>query len=157
MTTNIGTASTDQVLSFLRQAGPPLPGPDTVDFLDPTPAYRLVEADVIEGLAEAFQPEDPGLQPTFDIEPMRGENSTAVAWTYTCRHSGPLGRIDSGDFELVAIPATNKRVVIEGVTILRENDGRIEFRRYIDWNTVLADLGVVSSFRAGAPPSDEDG
>ena len=157
MTTNIGSASTVDVLGFLRQPGPLPPGPDTTDFLDPELAFRLVSADVIQGLAEAFQPEDPGLQPTVDIAPMRCDNSSAVAWTYTCRHVGPLGRVDSGDFELVAIPATNKVVVIEGVTVLRAIEGRVEFRRYVDWATVLADIGVVSSFRAGAPPSPEDG
>jgi steroid delta-isomerase-like uncharacterized protein len=69
------------------------------------------------------------------IEDIVGEKEKlAVAWTISGTHTG----------EFMGIPATNKKVYVEGITINHIVDGKI-MDSYISWDTfgMMQQLGVV--------------
>jgi steroid delta-isomerase-like uncharacterized protein len=73
----------------------------------------------------------------FTIEDIVDEKGKlAVAWTISGTHTG----------EFMGIPATNKKVYVEGITINHVVDGKI-MDSYISWDTfgMMQQLGVVSA------------
>ena len=62
---------------------------------------------------------------------------TAVEWAFHCKHIAPFA----------GIPATNRVVTIQGVTIVRVRGAKTTYRRYVDWAGLMAELGVSASFR----------
>ncbi len=71
----------------------------------------------------------------FTIEDIVDEKEKlAVAWTISGTHTG----------EFMGIPATNKKVYVEGITINHMVDGKI-MDSYISWDTfgMMQQLGVV--------------
>ena len=73
----------------------------------------------------------------FTIEDIVDEKEKlAVAWTISGTHTG----------EFMGIPATNKKVYVEGITINHLVDGKI-MDSYISWDTfgMMQQLGVVSA------------
>ena len=73
----------------------------------------------------------------FTIEDIVDEKEkVAVAWTISGTHTG----------EFMGIPATNKKVYVEGITINHIVDGKI-MDSYISWDTfgMMQQLGVVSA------------
>jgi len=71
----------------------------------------------------------------FTIEDIvDGKEKLAVAWTISGTHTG----------EFMGIPATNKKVYVEGITINHIVDGKI-MDSYISWDTfgMMQQLGAV--------------
>ena len=75
----------------------------------------------------------------WTIEDMVAEkDKVAVVWSFTGTHKG----------EFMGVPATNKKVSIEGVTIHEIANGKI-MDSYVNWDTwgLMQQLGVVSAPR----------
>ena len=72
---------------------------------------------------------------SFDVEDMVAENDkVVVSWIISATHKG----------EFRGIPATNKRISVEGVTIHHIADGKI-MDSYVNWDALglMQQLGVV--------------
>lgn len=106
-------------------------------------AIALARRDIEEGLGESFEPAGDGWR-VIDAFVRDGEMTngrcTAVPWEYSCRHSGYF----------LGLQPTGDTFVIDGVTIVvRDVDGDSPeiFHRYIDWATVMANLGMGATWR----------
>ena len=79
----------------------------------------------------------------FTIEDtVSGKDKVVVAWTFSGTHKG----------EFMGIPATNKKVTVDGITIHHISNGRI-MDSYVNWDTwgLMQQLGVISA--PGGPKS----
>jgi hypothetical protein len=102
------------------------------------------------GLNGMFDPVDPAdavrLNEAFQdgpVEEMFGPSLSAVPWQVEVRHTG----------QFRGIAATGRSVTILGVTILNltDPDGPGILHRFINWEEVMAQLGVFYAVRPGAP------
>lgn len=166
MTTNINDLTLDDAQAVLEMAAESV-GSDALfaaaeGLTDPTTevARALVEADVLVGLGETFPSESDGFAITPGLAVTASENDEdhqvfCVPWVYECIHGGSIG--DLGN-ELFALNSTGAPVLLEGVTTVRFDQaaGTVYLRRYIDWNLVLAQIGVSVAFR-GAPVFERGG
>ncbi len=147
MTVNFGRVSMGSLVAAIGQDG------ERVDLRSPATAFAIVRLDVVDGLRPTFEPVGgEALSFVEGYEPMVGvsEPIASVGWTYDCKHVEALGQVgDPKDLPLGAVPPTGRQIRIEGVTLLRDQDDSVEIRRYVDWNLVLAELGVMASFRPG--------
>ncbi|MDH3684010.1 MAG: hypothetical protein OEV40_29150 [Acidimicrobiia bacterium] len=145
----------DRAAELLEEHGDPA--------LSDNPGLQLVALDVVTGLAGVFEGNDEG-GPPFAVlqgyEPMtepgrlfEEDFALGVPWTWSCVHTGPIGQRESGGEPIALIPSTGVELVMEGVTLLRRSGDTIELRRYIDWNLILASLGVTNAIRPGEPPA----
>ena len=102
---------------------------------DPTLTDSSVGPDAYKRQVSRFIVGIPDLR--FTIEDIVDEKEKlAVAWTISGTHTG----------EFMGIPATNKKVYVEGITINHIVDGKI-MDSYISWDTfgMMQQLGVVSA------------
>ncbi len=110
-------------------------------------AMELAQRDIETGLGEVFAPVADGIRLIDAFTgpgAMSNERFTAVPWEYPCRHTGTF----------FGIPPTQQEFVIHGVTIVGHGDEGDEpvFHRFIDWATVMANLGIPAAWR---PTIDE--
>ncbi len=102
-----------------------------------------------EGLHPAFTPiDDPAVElregfDSDDLEDMLGPGLSAVPWQAKVRHTGSFR----------GIAATGKPVLIVGVSILdlTAGDDVGVIHRFVNWEEVMGQLGVVYAARASAP------
>jgi len=106
--------------------------------MDVSTAIDLVKADVDGALAEQL-PDGEGfeLDPEFDgwrDDPFASTEATklAVPWIWHGRNAGLFG-----------LDATNREVVVRGLTVIEEDSGSFLCRRYVDWLPVLAQAGLI--------------
>ncbi|HTF26949.1 MAG TPA: ester cyclase [Candidatus Limnocylindria bacterium] len=100
---------------------------------DPTLTDSSVGPDAYKRQVSRFIVGIPDLR--FTIEDIVDEKEKlAVAWTISGTHTG----------EFMGIPATNKKVYVEGITINHIVDGKI-MDSYVSWDTfgMMQQLGVV--------------
>lgn len=110
-------------------------------------ATELVQRDIEVGFGDVFEPARDGFRliEAFTSDgAMTNERFTAVPWEYACRHTG----------EFFGIRPTLQDLTIHGVTIVAHPDEGDEavFHRFIDWATVMAQLGIPAAWR---PTIDE--
>ncbi len=80
---------------------------------------------------ELFVPD--GLEGLID-EPLSNSVASLVPWEY----------VATVTISLRGEPAAERRIVIRGVTVIQGKGDDAVFRRYVDWATVWAQLGVSS-------------
>jgi len=156
MTINISTLGFDEAVTLADQIGVSLED----EAGSPEDARGLVRADVVVGLSSAFQEVESDPFTIIDsLAVMEGENDQrhrifTVPWKIVAIQSGPLGNLNSPDstLPLTTLTATDAPVLIEGLTTVQFDTGAsvVHLRRYVDWNLVLAQIGVSVAFR-GAP------
>ncbi|MBV8950425.1 MAG: hypothetical protein JOZ99_06090 [Actinobacteria bacterium] len=110
-------------------------------------SFRLVGADVIEGLGAAFEPVE---EDTFTVteafsatDAITTDAVAAVPWEYRCVHAGAF----QGLFP------TGRELRIPGVTLVDYRGEEPMFARYVDWAAVIEQLGLTVSWRV---PVDEE-
>ena len=106
--------------------------------MDVSTAIEQVRADVASALGEQL-PEGEGfdLDDDFDAwrdDPFQSSESTkiVVPWTWSGRNAGLFG-----------LDATNREVVVRGITVIEEDGDEFLCRRYVDWLPVLAQAGLI--------------
>lgn len=109
------------------------------DERSPAFALELVQSDVESVLTEAFPPsKDRGFmltEPSVNADdPLSNSRYTAVTWEYTGVHRQPFAGID----------ATGVEVTFRAVTIVDHEADPPSLARYIDWMSVMVQLGVPS-------------
>lgn len=118
-------------------------------------ALRAVNEDLFpvegppEGLRPAFTPlHDPAvvLREGFDLGDlgdMLGPKLSAVPWQVEVEHTGPFR----------GIAPTQRRGLIVGVSILDLSDdgGNDVIHRFVNWEEVMGQIGVVYANRSSAP------
>jgi hypothetical protein len=119
----------------------------------PTPS-ELVERDVADTLGRWFEPmeADHGFRmtPTFNagevVEATAGAATYTLArWQWKARHTRDISNYDGVG---VFVRATGNTVTVQGLHIIEKDAaGRETVRRYIDWLSVYAQLGVVFAGR----------
>ena len=102
-------------------------------------ALELVESDVLAVLTEFFPPRDgngftAGPQSRDAGAPLSNGVHTAVVWEYTGVHEKPFA----------GIAATGAEVTFQAVTIVDHESDPPTLSRYIDWMSVMVQLGVPS-------------
>jgi hypothetical protein len=119
--------------------------------IDPAEVEGMVRDDTRLGLGDAFEPTEgfavvrlAALDGHGDADvsddPITNEQATAVAWTWTGRHSAATERLP--------YQATDRDVVISGLTVVTEDEnGEPRFHRFVDWVTALAQIGVTLTDR----------
>jgi len=102
---------------------------------DPTLTDSSVGPDAYKRQVSRFIVGIPDLRLTIE-DFVDEKEKLAVAWTISGTHTG----------EFMGIPATNKKVYVEGITINHVVDGKI-MDSYISWDTfgMMQQLGVVSA------------
>jgi hypothetical protein len=93
--------------------------------------------DDMPGTPAGFTAAGDGLTPLDSTVLKEDGTSSAIEWRYELIHSG----------EFAGIPATNRTVTLEGVTLVRQVDGVWLHRRYIDWLSLFGQLGLTLSGR----------
>jgi hypothetical protein len=109
---------------------------DTLSMNDDQTVLTLIYNDTLKGL-KAFG----NGKGTFSVDktvtkgPLRYEHeAAAVPWTYVGEHSA----------KIFGVPATRNEVTIHGITIIHQQAGKVAIRRYIDWDHVKAQLGLIA-------------
>jgi hypothetical protein len=59
--------------------------------------------------------------------------AAALPWRYTALHTG----------RIFDVAPTEKPVEVRGITIVHREGGAVAIRRYIDWDHVMAQLGIL--------------
>ncbi len=115
------------------------------DLVDPSYVYRTPGEELrglaaLEGLMRAYRQGFPDLE--LVIEDMFGaEDRVATTFTFNGTHRG----------ELLGVPATGRRVTIQGVIHSRMEDGRlVEEWELLDLATMYQQLGLADGKRGGA-------
>ena len=117
-------------------------------------AIDAARQDTIAGLTGPFEvdPKSFEVRSEFSDPIMENGAFSTVPWSVTATHVGSTpvdGDTDPQTF--VGLAETQRTVVIEGVTIVKHplegTRDEPEFRRYIDWSAVLAQLGVTMTGR----------
>lgn len=127
-----------------------------------TDLVEEVRADLTEGFVEIF--EEVGgfsvLSPFEDVLVQSGAVSV-LAWAWNVRHVGPIPRTlpdqppppeDILTVPVQFIPATERVLTINGVTVVDERSDSPTFHRFIDWFGLYGALGAITMAR---PPVDE--
>ena len=111
--------------------------------LDSDDSFALVRDDVRVGIGDIFTT-DGDFNEAFTVaksfteqEVITNGSTFAVPWTYDCRHTG--------DFQ--GLFPTNRKLTIEGVTLLDTSGNEPLLHRYVDWVGVIAQLGIDVSWR----------
>ena len=106
--------------------------------MDVSIAIEQVEADVRSALGEQL-PDGEGFALDDDFAAWRDgpfanpeQTTMAVPWTWRGRNGGLLG-----------LDATNKEVLVRGLTVVEEGDGEFLCRRYVDWLPALEQAGIL--------------
>jgi len=97
--------------------------------------------DDMPGAPPGFSETGAGLTPLDATELKVDGTTSAIEWRYELVHSG----------EFAGIPATNRTVTLEGVTLVRQDGDQWLHRRYIDWLSLFGQLGLTLS---GKPAVD---
>ncbi len=108
---------------------------------DPNAAGSAVGPEAYKRLVTRFITAFPDLR--FNIEDFFGENEKlAVAWTISGTHKS----------EFMGVPATNKKVSVDGITIIHTVNAKI-MDSYVSWDVwgMMHQLGVVPAL--GEPKS----
>jgi len=103
---------------------------------DPNATGSAVGPEAYKRLVTRFITAFPDLR--FIIEDSFGENEKlAIAWTISGTHKG----------EFMGIPATNKKVSVDGITIIHTVNAKV-MDSYVSWDVwgLMHQLGVVSAF-----------
>ena len=109
-------------------------------------AIEQVEADVRSALGEQLPDgEGFGLDQDFEAwrdEPLANPEQTgmAVPWTWHGRNAGLFG-----------LDATNREVVVHGMTVVEEDGGTFVCRRYVDWLPAMEQAGLIMFTRPIRP------
>lgn len=119
--------------------------------MDSDESFAIVQKDIIAGLGEVFAADNDGddsdavrVADRFrDEEVITNEAVAAVPWVYRCRHTGDF----NGLFR------TGRSLEIKGVTFVDRRGGQLLLHRYVDWEGVIAQLGLSVSWRV---PVTED-
>jgi hypothetical protein len=108
-------------------------------------AQTLVTEDITHGLREAFEPVG-DIVFADEFGTLANDDYTAVVWSVHAHHIGTFAGVD----------ATGNEVEITGVTIVRHGVTRddVAVFRFIDWMTVLGQLGVTINTRSIPFPVD---
>jgi hypothetical protein len=106
--------------------------------MDVSIAMEQVEADVRSAFTEQL-PDGEGFQldEEFDAwrdDPFQSSDTTKVVvpWTWSGRNAGLLG-----------LDATNREVVLRGITVIEEDGDGFLCRRYVDWLPAFEQAGLV--------------
>lgn len=99
--------------------------------------YELARADVVDGLGGSFADGDFRRLKDFEGLDLPSGNVAFVPWEYHTRHTGTFFGLD----------ATQRDVVLVGVTAIDTTGVEPLFHRFVDWANVLAQLGVTWSAR----------
>jgi hypothetical protein len=100
--------------------------------------FELLQRDLVGGLSHAFEVSEDSVR-VVDAN-FRDEEAGSVGMAWECH------TVNRGSFQ--GMKPTDRSVVIRGFTVMQVNsDNRLEFRRYIDWSEVAAQLGMVTSFK----------
>jgi SnoaL-like polyketide cyclase len=77
----------------------------------------------------------------FDIDhevtpgPLRNDHqAVALPWTYVGNHTA----------RIFGVPPSGAEVIVHGITIIHKHAGKVAMRRYIDWDHVKAQLGLIA-------------
>lgn len=115
---------------------------------DPGEALAMVEEDVKNGMGDwlraADEVEGAGfrlLEP-FDREEVPINSSqtgtVVIPWAWRGRHDG----------DVMGFAPTGRVVDVHGVTLVRDTDDGPKYSRFVDWTSVLAQMGVGLFSRA---------
>jgi hypothetical protein len=74
-----------------------------------------------------------------------GSKFTFVRWRWNGHHRGSIPMID--DEVQTFVRPTGNRVSVDGLTILEEREDGVYARRFIDWLSVYAQMGLVFAGR----------
>ena len=100
-------------------------------------AAEVVREDVERGLQKSFRSRSETGVEIIDASLTNGD-ATAVVWRFDCTHSGLFQGLKPRD----------KAVTIRGVTIVdHAAEGGPLLQRFVDWNEVMADLGMYANYR----------
>ena len=107
--------------------------------MDLSTAIEQVEADVRSALGEQL-PDGEGFgldDDDFDAwrdDPFQSSDATKVVvpWTWSGRNAGLFG-----------LDATNREVVLRGITVVEEDGDGFLCRRYVDWLPAFEQAGLV--------------
>ena len=110
---------------------------DTVSMNDDNTVLSLIQNDTFNGL-RAFG----NGKGNFSIDsavakgPLRHEHqAAALPWTYVGKHTN----------KIFGVPASGAEITVHGITIIHKRDGsKVSIRRYIDWDHVKAQLGLIA-------------
>ena len=104
---------------------------------------EVVERDVVDGIGGAFPPSSGfRVQEGFGDETIGSSRHTVVAWEYEGTHDAPFA----------GVAPTGLPVHLKGLTVIEHLGGeRHLLHRYVDWVTVMAQLGMSASFRPAVP------
>jgi hypothetical protein len=106
--------------------------------------FGLVRQDIMNGLAKYFTVTKIDFVPPTDTDqgPLQNDGSAAVAWKADCVDDKVFPDLDPSDQHFVA----------EGVTIVVPGDEGPTFRRYVDWNRIISQLGESHHRRGRGEP-----
>jgi hypothetical protein len=111
-------------------------------------SFGIVQDDLRQGLGHIFETEtDDAVRVTDDLreeETIGNGTIFAVPWVYEGRHVG--------DFQ--GLYPTGRMLRIEGVTLVDQRGGETLLRRYVDWASVIGQLGLHVSWRI--PVTEEE-
>jgi hypothetical protein len=122
--------------------------------MDSDESFAIVQKDIIAGLGGVFtadneEDDDDDMNAVRvadrfrDEEVITNELVAAVPWVYRCRHTG--------DFN--GLFPTGRSLEVKGVTFVDRREGQLLLHRYVDWEGVIAQLGLSVSWRV---PVTED-
>jgi hypothetical protein len=111
-----------------------------------TNAVEVVRRD-LQQLAEMFDAGPEALTIIEDLGRMVDESheTASVAWTIN-------GLVVRRDEAFPMLPITNRPLRITGVTIVRGSGDASRLSRFIDWTSVMSDLGVTGTRPIVSPP-----
>jgi len=120
--------------------------------MDSDESFTIVQKDIIAGLGAAFEAVNERddsdavrVADRFrDEEVITNEAVTAVPWVYRCRHTG--------DFN--GLFPTGRLLEVKGVSFVDRRGGELLLHRYVDWEGVIAQLGLSVSWRV--PVTEEE-
>src|SRR5437763_6594957 len=103
---------------------------------------RLTVDDIAGGLKHAFT----SVSDPHPVSERLGEGDrAAVEWMWECEHTGLFQ----------GLKPKGRRLMIRGVTIVDQNGKDVPtFSRYVDWSSVMEQLGMYASYR---PTIETDG
>jgi hypothetical protein len=115
---------------------------------EPTEILEAIQLDVALGLSVLLSPVDGSIDDAFNTDSEVGrilENdiASAVVWTFDGVHTQSPVRSDGSPI----LEPTGLAVRVAGVTVVTGDPGSREFRRYVDWADVYAQLGMPVTMR----------
>jgi hypothetical protein len=125
----------------------------------------IVKRDIREGIGKVFTPTgEVRLQAAFADVTLPAADVSFVPWEYDALHDRPMHATDGAVVAHITaerphrngsplLAATNRGFTIAGVTVVDARRDDVRLHRFVDWASVLANVGMGMSMRPAPVPA----